>query len=91
MTRWFEQHLGRTPLRTMPLAALYLGFFTVPGHRVHDPFAHGLLEGFCALVALVLVYVLRQEWLDSGNRRVGVMAHGFLIYGILNLLHAFSP
>ena len=78
-------------LLPMPLAALYLGFFTVPGHRVHDPFAHGLLEGFCALVALVLVYVLRQEWLDSGNRRVGVMAHGFLIYGILNLLHAFSP
>jgi signal transduction histidine kinase len=78
-------------LLPMPLAALFLGFFAIPGHRVHDPFAHGLLEGFCALVALVLVYVLRQEWLDSGNRRLGVMAHGFLIYGILNLLHALAP
>ncbi|MCC7017383.1 MAG: hypothetical protein IT564_09315 [Rhodospirillales bacterium] len=78
-------------LLPMPLAALYLGFFAVPGHRIHNPFAHGLIEGFCALVALVLVYVLRQEWLDSGNRRVGVMAHGFLVYGILNMLHSFSP
>lgn len=78
-------------LLPMPLVSLYLEFFAAPGHRLHEAFAHGLLEGFCGLMALVLVLVLRQEWLDSGNRRLGAMAHGFLIYGILNSFHAIAP
>ncbi|MBM3565955.1 MAG: hypothetical protein FJX42_07570, partial [Alphaproteobacteria bacterium] len=78
-------------LLPMPLVAVYLEFFAVPGYRLHEVAAHGLLEGFCALMSLVVVYVLRQEWLDSGNRRLGVMAHGFLIYGVLNFFHAIAP
>lgn len=70
------------------LAALYLRFISPPNVRFHDPLAHGLLEGFCALIVF---YVLRQEWKLSGGRRLCIMAHGFLLYGILNLGHAAAP
>ena len=78
-------------LLPIPLASLYLSLFAIPDHRLHEPFAHGLVEGFCALIALILAYVLRQEWLDTANKRLGMMAHGFLVYGILNLVHALAP
>jgi signal transduction histidine kinase len=61
-------------------------------HRMlHQPLAHLLLETFCALIALVVFYVLRQSWCHYGGRRLAVMAHGFLVYGMLNLGHALSP
>lgn len=78
-------------LLPVPLVSLYLSLFAIPDHRMHEPFAHGLVEGFCALIALILAYVLRQEWLDTANKRLGMMAHGFLVYGILNLVHAVAP
>ncbi|MCC6776209.1 MAG: hypothetical protein IT537_06160 [Hyphomicrobiales bacterium] len=59
-------------------------------HHVHEPLAHMLLEGFCALIALVVFYVLRQEWRQYGGRRLALLTHGFLLYGIINLGHALS-
>lgn len=73
------------------MAALYLRFIWRPNALYHDPLAHALIEGFCALIALVVFYVLRQEWKLSGGRRLCIMAHGFLLYGILNLGHAAAP
>jgi signal transduction histidine kinase len=59
--------------------------------RIHEPLAHMLLEGFCALIALVVFYVLRQEWAHYGGRRLALLTHGFLLYGVINLSHALSP
>lgn len=73
------------------VAGLYLRFVWRPIALYHEPLAHALIEGFCALIALVVFYVLRQEWKLSGGRRLCIMAHGFLLYGILNLGHAASP
>lgn len=73
------------------LASLYLRFISPPNFRFHDPLVHGLVEGFCALIAFIVFYVLRQEWKLSGGRRLCIMAHGFLLYGILNLGHAMAP
>lgn len=73
------------------MGALYLRFIWRPNALYHDALAHALVEGFCALIALVVFYVLRQEWKLSGGRRLCIMAHGFLLYGIVNLSHAASP
>lgn len=74
-----------------PLLALYLGFVAYPDALYHEHLAHTFVEAFCALIALVVFYVLRQEWKLTGGRRLGIMAHGFLLYGIVNLSHAFAP
>jgi signal transduction histidine kinase len=74
-----------------PLVAFYLEFYAIPGMRFHETITHALVEGFCGFMALVVFYVLHQEWLVTGNRRLGQMAHGFLVYGIINTFHALSP
>jgi signal transduction histidine kinase len=75
-----------------PLAlAVYLGFVAFPGRTWHEHVAHALVEGFCALNSLVLFYVLQQEYLLSGNRRLKVMALSFLAMGILDFFHLAAP
>jgi len=74
-----------------PSVAFYLEFFAIPGMLFHEMVTHALVEGFCGFMALVVFYVLHQEWLVTGNRRLGQMAHGFLVYGIINTFHALSP
>lgn len=96
-----HQSLGRMPpayaamlaalLLPPPLIIYTFNSILLPGRTLHEPLAHMLLEGFCALIALVVFYVLRQEWCCAGGRRLATMAHGFLLYGILNLGHALSP
>lgn len=73
-----------------PILAIQLGLGTLVSTYMLEPVAHSFIEGFCALMSVVLFYVLRQEWLQSSNPRLGLMAHGFLVYGILNLSHALS-
>lgn len=71
--------------------ALYLGFTAAPDAVWHEHSAHALVEGFCALNSLVLFYVLHQEYLLSGNRRLKLMALGFMGMGILDFFHLASP
>lgn len=74
-----------------PLLALYLRFVARPHVLYHEHLAHTFVEAFCALIALVVFYILRQEWILTSGRRLGIMAHGFLLYGIINLSHACVP
>lgn len=97
------RHQPKRPLPTsyqmVLLAALvppalvipFLDWLTHGRFHLHEPVAHMLLESFCALIALVVFYVLRQEWKHYGGRRLALLAHGFLLYGIINLAHAWSP
>lgn len=73
-----------------PLLSIYLGTSGLVTGYLLEPVAHSFIEGFCALMSLVLFYILRQEWLQTSNPRLGLMAHGFLVYGILNLSHALA-
>lgn len=53
--------------------------------------AHSLLEGFCALMSLVVFYVLHQEFISTGTCRLRLMAFAFLVLGLLDSCHALSP
>lgn len=53
--------------------------------------AHSLLEGFCALMSLVVFYVLYQEFINTGTCRLRVVAFAFLVLGLLDGCHALSP
>lgn len=52
--------------------------------------AHSLIEGFCALMSLVVFYVLHQEFIGTGTCRLRLLAFAFLCLGLLDGCHAIS-
>ncbi len=97
---WGQGIVGPLPLRygillglvLVPplLASLYLEFVAFRGVRWEEHVGHGLIEGFCAFKSLVLFYILHQEYLYSGNRRLRLMSYGFMAMGMVDLFHAVS-
>lgn len=87
----WQRHLHLAVILTPPLiltiALAYGGDY--PPHLNHG--AHGLAEGFCALMSLVVFYVLHQEYVSTGTCRLRMMAFAFLVLGILDGAHALSP
>lgn len=73
-----------------PLIAYYLKSIAFPGYALHNHLAHALLEGFCALISLIVFYILHHEYRRSSNRPLKLMAYGFLTLGILDFFHALS-
>lgn len=72
------------------LISLLLGYGVL--YKLHvDHGSHALVEGFCALVSLVVFYVLHQEFISTGTCRLRMMAFAFLALGIVDAFHALSP
>lgn len=101
----FDASLARAPrasLPAAPLCAMLVLLVVAPAASLvierqlmkwiwYEPVAHALVEGFCAVLALLLFHVLRSEALAWSNPRLDRMALGFLALGILTLLHAMAP
>ena len=87
---WRHRALLAVVLIPPPAFALYLQFVVHPDRQWHDHVAHMLVESFCGLVALIVFYVLHQEYVLSGTRRLKVMAYTFLTMGVFDIFHAFS-
>ncbi|MDR2238926.1 MAG: hypothetical protein LBE33_00600 [Zoogloeaceae bacterium] len=89
----WRRHLLLALILTPPLAlTAALGYgsnMSFPGYPNNG--AHILIEGFCALMSLVVFYVLHQEYISTGIRCLRMMAFAFLILGILDGVHALSP
>lgn len=86
----WSKHLQLAVILIPPLVlTIALGYDS--SHPPHlNRTAHGLMEGFCALMSLVVFYVLQQEYLRSGACRLRMMAYAFLVQGILDGAHALS-
>lgn len=69
---------------------LYLELVRLTGYRWHEHALHSFVEGFCALMSLVVAYVLYQEYRLSDYRRLLLISFGFLAMGIMDFFHAFS-
>lgn len=87
----WQHYLILAALLIPPVALpLYLSSTVFASRFFHEHAAHAVLEGFCALMSLVVFYVLHQEYVLTGTRRLRMIAYGFLAMGILDLLHAAS-
>lgn len=76
----------------LPPVFLVIGVDYDVEHQAHiNPLAHATLEGFCALMSLVVFYVLHQEFISTGICRLRMMAFAFLVLGLLDACHAASP
>ena len=87
----WQRHLHLAAILVPPLiltVALSYGGEYPP--RVNEV-AHGLMEGFCALMSLVVFYVLHQEFINTGTCRLRTMAFAFLVLGIFDSCHAVCP
>jgi signal transduction histidine kinase len=86
----FQALLLLTMLVPPVVLPLYLDRVVYADATFHQHLAHSLIEGFCGLMALVVFYILHQEYLITGTRRLRWMAYGFLVLGVLDLFHALS-
>jgi signal transduction histidine kinase len=86
-SKWLQMAAALMP----PLVlTLLLGYDTeYSPHANHG--VHRLVEGFCALMSLVVFYVLHQEFLSTGTTALRMMAFAFLVLGVLDAGHALSP
>lgn len=87
----WERHLHLAAILVPPLIlTVALGYGDDYPPRVNEV-AHGLVEGFCALMSLVVFYVLHQEFISTGTCRLRMMAFAFLVLGLLDGNHALCP
>jgi signal transduction histidine kinase len=88
--RW-RRHLYLAAILVPPLIlTVAVGYGGEYRPRVNEA-AHGLVEGFCALMSLVVFYVLHQEFINTGASRLRLMAFAFLVLGLLDGCHALCP
>ena len=87
----WERHLYLAAILVPPLIlTVAFGYGGEYQPRVNEA-AHGLVEGFCALMSLVVFYVLHQEFISTGTCRLRMMAFAFLVLGLVDGSHALCP
>lgn len=87
----WERHLHLAAILVPPLIlTAAVGYGSEYQPRINEV-AHGLVEGFCALMSLVVFYVLHQEFINTGTCRLRTMAFAFLVLGLLDGCHALCP
>lgn len=87
----WDHHLRLAAILVPPLIlTVAFGYGGEYQPRVNEV-AHGLVEGFCALMSLVVFYVLHQEFINTGTCRLRMMAFAFLALGLLDGSHALCP
>lgn len=83
--------LGLLAVLLPPLLLTVLLDYGEGSHTHVNGLAHGLLEGFCALMSVVVFYVLHQEFISTGICRLRMLAFAFLTLGLLDGFHALLP
>jgi len=87
----WERQLQLAAILVPPLIlTAAVGYNTDIQPRV-NAMAHGLLEGFCALMSLVVFYVLHQEFINTGTCRLRTMAFAFLVLALVDGCHSLCP
>lgn len=87
----WRRHLAMALVLVPPVILTVILSYDRAPHVEVNPAAHGLLEGFCALMSLIVFYVLHQEYISTGTARLRLIALGFLALGLLDGAHAFAP
>ncbi len=87
----WASHLSLAAILVPPLIITVVFGYGGDSQPLVNEVAHGLVEGFCALMSLVVFYVLLQEFISTGTCRLRMMAFAFLVLGLLDGSHALCP